>query len=85
MLSDRQIDLLTKDGVNFYTDCVLLLDTMSDRIKKLAARVKQLEAREQEREARNEIGQNHAKSARAARGGAAVVRLRAEDAKDATR
>jgi hypothetical protein len=41
--TQEQIIELMKDGSNFYTDTVLTIDAMRDRILKLEARVKELE------------------------------------------
>jgi hypothetical protein len=46
MLTDAQIADLTKDGTTFYSDVVLVIDAMADRIKRLDERIKQLEMRE---------------------------------------
>jgi hypothetical protein len=46
MMTNEQIIELMKDGSNFYTDVVLTIDAMADRIKSMDARIKTLEARE---------------------------------------
>jgi hypothetical protein len=48
MITELQIAELTKDGSTFYSECVLLIDTMRGRINDLESRVKQLETRDQQ-------------------------------------
>jgi len=47
MMTNEQIIELMKNGSNFYTDVVLTIDALADRIKQLDARIKQLESRDQ--------------------------------------
>jgi hypothetical protein len=43
MLSNADIDALTKNGVDFNAELILTLDAMGDRINALTAKVKMLE------------------------------------------
>ena len=45
MLTDAQINELTKSGSSFYSDVVLTFDVLADRMQRLEARIKDLEAR----------------------------------------